>query len=147
MAEYSVEEGRDVIVTIVRENNLQSSQGFSVLLLLKFGSTAIGGRYYITCTLHLELSQAYALFDHHSGEDYSLYDGSTEFTLREGANRTISFGQSEMSKNITVSSVNDNIGEGDEIIFFDLVTDVGNVINVNIGQRDTQITIIEDDCE
>ena len=55
----------------------------------------------------------------------------------------------EMTKELTVGSVDDNIGEGDEMIILDLVTSVeSNVINVVSDQNSTTyITIIEDDSE
>jgi hypothetical protein len=58
---------------------------------------------------------------------------------------TLFFGASEMTKNITVNSVHDDIGEGDEVIILDIFTDVDNVINVNSFQQTTRITIVEDD--
>ena len=54
----------------------------------------------------------------------------------------------DTSFNFTVSSLHDFIGEGDEVIVLELVTDVeDNVINVNSDQNMTIITIIEDDSE
>ena len=52
-----------------------------------------------------------------------------------------------MTKNITVNSVHDDIGEGDEVIILDIITDVDNVINVNSFQQTTRITIVEDDSK
>ena len=55
----------------------------------------------------------------------------------------------EMTKELTVGSVDDNIREGDEVIILDLVTSVeSNVINVVSDQSSTTyIIIVEDDSE
>ena len=149
MDKYSVGEGANITVKIVRENSLESSQGFSVILLLKSGSNATEGRCYIyykpALAAQSSIPSCFTIM--YAGEDYLLYDGTTQFSLHNGANQTILFDQSEMSKDITVTGVQDNIGEGDEVIILDLITDERNVISVSIGQRETQIMIMEDDCK
>ena len=62
----------------------------------------------------------------------------------------ILFGQTETSHDLTISIGNDQLGEGDEIIILELVTnddDVSNIINVGSVQNIAQITIIEDDSK
>ena len=62
-----------------------------------------------------------------------------------GSFQTLTFGVSEMAIEINVTSLHDDIGEGDEVIILDLINDDTNFIDVNIGQNRTQITILEDD--
>ena len=50
-----------------------------------------------------------------------------------------------MTKEINVTSLHDDIGEGDEVIILDLINDETNSIAVNIGLGRTEITILEDD--
>ena len=78
-------------------------------------------------------------FQHFKGSDY---------TIIGGADQTIEFDQFDMSRDVTVTIHNDDIGEGDEVIALELVTDVtGNMINVDFDQRTMQIIIIEDDSK
>ena len=52
----------------------------------------------------------------------------------------------EMYKEIEINIVHDNVGEGDEVILLDLLTDIiGNDINVKSQQNSTEVNIIEDD--
>ena len=46
LAEYFVEEGGRVTITIIQENDLEFSQDFHVILRLNTGSNATEGRYY-----------------------------------------------------------------------------------------------------
>ena len=62
-----------------------------------------------------------------------------------GTIQILTFGVLEMTKEINVTSLHDDIGEGDEVIILDLINDETNAIDVNIGQSTTQITILEDD--
>ena len=60
----------------------------------------------------------------------------------------IHFDPLETSKEVNVSSNDDELGEGNELIILELVTDVAsNVINVNSEQQTTNITIVENDSE
>ena len=77
-----------------------------------------------------------SLFNHPAGDDY---------TLSGGTSQVITFGNLEMAKEINVTSLHDDIGEGDKVIILDLKNDETNFIDVNIGQNTTQITILEDD--
>lgn len=72
----------------------------------------------------------------HTGQDFIISVGTPE---------QISFGQFEMAKDINVTSVHDNLGEGDELIILELTNDINNIIDVMSDQKTTQITIIEDD--
>ena len=70
-----------------------------------------------------------------------------DYTLSGGTIQILTFGVLEIAKEINVTSLHDEIGEGDEVIILDLINDETNVINVNIGQSRTEITILEDDGE
>lgn len=52
-----------------------------------------------------------------------------------------------MSKQFNVTILHDIVGEGDEIIVLDVVSDSGNIINVESIRNQAEITIIEDDSE
>ena len=73
---------------------------------------------------------------HLPGEDYTLSGGIIQI---------LTFSVLERTKEINVTSLHDDIGEGDEVIILDLINDDTNVIDVDIGQSRTQITILEDD--
>ena len=70
-----------------------------------------------------------------------------DFSISGGTSQILPFGPFEMSKQITVTSLHDDIGEGDEVIILDLITDIGNTITVNSIQQSTRITIVEDDSK
>ena len=68
--------------------------------------------------------------------------------ISDGGNQTIVFGELELSKEVIISALADDLGEGDEVIVLNLITDVaGNDINIESDLNQTRITIIEDDCE
>ena len=68
--------------------------------------------------------------------------------ISDGGNQTIVFGELELSKEVIISALADDLGEGDEVIVLNLITDVaGNDISIESDQNQTHITIIEDDCE
>lgn len=70
-----------------------------------------------------------------------------DFLIDGGSSQIITFGPLDLSKEVRVSILHDDIGEGDELIILGLHTDVeNNVININSGQKTAFITIIEDDC-
>lgn len=61
-------------------------------------------------------------------------------------NNIITFGPQEMYKDVEMMVVHDNLGEGDEVIYLDLLTNINrNVIKIDSEQNNTEITIIEDD--
>ena len=71
-----------------------------------------------------------------------------DFSVIGGTSQIVFFGPFEMSKQIIVTSLHDDIGEGDEVIILDLITDIiGNTITVNSIQQSTRITIVEDDSK
>ena len=82
------------------------------------------------------VNQSIPLFYHPTGEDYTISGGTIQI---------LTFGDLEIQKEINVTSLHDDIGEGDEVIILDLINDETNFIDVNIGQSTTQITILEDD--
>ena len=67
----------------------------------------------------------------------------------DGGNiQEIVFGADEMVKNISVTILDDDIGEGNEVIVLELDTDFeSNVINVGSMNSRTDIEIIENDCK
>ena len=59
----------------------------------------------------------------------------------------ITFGRLESTKEINVTSVHDNVGEGDELIVLEVISYTGNDISVESDRNTTQITIVEDDSK
>lgn len=61
-------------------------------------------------------------------------------------NEIITFGPQEMYKDVEMMVVHDNLGEGDEVIYLDLLINInGNDIKIDSEQNNTEITIVEDD--
>ena len=129
MAEYSIEEGstQPLIIRIEREENSSPQQSFNISLELSAASTATEGL--------SGINNFKCVLKHHTGEDFTT-------TMTE----MIMFSPQEMYKEVKIMVVNDDLCEGDEVIFFDLLSHViGNDINVNSDRNSTEITIIEDD--
>ena len=129
MAEYSIEEGstQPLIIRIEREENPSPQQSFNISLELRAASTATEGL--------SGINDFKCVFKHRTGEDFTM-------TMTE----MIMFSPQEMYKEVKIMVVHDDLGEGDELIFLDLLSDViGNDINVDSERNSTEITIIEDD--
>lgn len=73
----------------------------------------------------------------------------TDFSIDGGYSQEIVFSPTDMMKQLKVNSVDDNVGEGDEVIILNLITAVEtNIINVTSDENSSAyITIIEDDSE
>ena len=71
-----------------------------------------------------------------------------DFRITPMISEEIPFMKTQMSENVYVTIRTDDVGEGDEVIVLQLDTNVAsNVINVGSINSETEITIIEDDCE
>ena len=78
---------------------------------------------------------------------YVLHTTDEDFIISGGIPQTIQFGRFEMSKEFDVTILDDNIGEGMELIILELRSVEDNMISVTSDQRTTEITIIEEDSK
>ena len=76
-----------------------------------------------------------------------LFTADRDFIISDNIPQTLQFGRFEMTKEFNVTILDDNIGEGMELIILELRGVEDNMISVTSDQGTTEITIIEDDSK
>ena len=76
-----------------------------------------------------------------------LHTAPGDFIISGNIPQTLPFGRLEMMKEFNVTILDDNVGEGMELIILELRDVEDNMISVTSDQGTTEITIIEDDSK
>ena len=146
---YFVTEKSEVAVSVqlIREDLLNSTHGFNVTITVLASSNATEGLQTLyNSLLFLYIFSTFVFLQNFQYSNLIIYLTSFVFVGIDFRIITpaISFDKNTNSMTLEVMTINDKLGEGDEIILLEVLAASGNAINVESMQNRTTVTIMED---